>query len=790
MVRPGKNDHIHIKFPILPVDRNKEKKEQVIADVMEKYGVERKNITFEFVNKKTDSNGQRVSLTAEHVENIQTPQYQQGLFKDYMEANEVKNISLEEICEIDNAINALIEWDKYSKYNEYKIKSIEWDNFLSYGPNNQFDFDGYKGLVLLDGDPENQCGKTTFAVDLLRFAFFGETDKAKKKSEVFNDYLPETTDLSVKVRLEINGEDYIVHRAQTRVALEKRNAKNENNIPQDPKFYKVASDGETVLEDYTGKNEDTNKAIVAMLGTKEDYDLIIYADQDNLSEILRTGQTEMTKLLSRWLGLASVEEKEKKAKEQYKEISKKLITGDIASLSDEVKALKEDLKTHTAELKRLEKDIADSDKTLTELRTKKEALLRDLKPIDKSVEGLQISSIDLSIADKDKELSTKKESLVQINSEYEKVKDIVYNKDEQDTVRERIKGGNKFKGEQEVLVKYYEKLNEGIRDLITKGVCPTCHQKVDVVEQEKLIAANDAEKARYQSILDKAQKKIEQLEADFDKMEKAKTDVSTKTNLETKISAVSAQIEILDKDIRELNNKKEKVKTNEENARQNEKFESEINNIKATITEETKVNTGLKNDRNDHKTGKAVCDRDIKTKSELIQTIKRDNAIRAKWELYIKMLGGNGIIKYVLRKTLPVINAEVARLLEGLVDFTIELGISDENATIMWFNRNGNRFKMEPSTKKLSGYERVMASLALRMALAFIGNMPKPNMLVLDEVIGPVGKENFERFRTLLERILENYDTILHVCHESTAVDWHPRTIMVRKENNISYIDV
>ena len=41
---------------------------------------------------------------------------------------------------------------------------IKFDNFLSYGENNFFDFTKLNGMVLLNGEPANQSGKTTFAL--------------------------------------------------------------------------------------------------------------------------------------------------------------------------------------------------------------------------------------------------------------------------------------------------------------------------------------------------------------------------------------------------------------------------------------------------------------------------------------------------------------------------------------------------------------------------------------------------------------------------------------------------
>ena len=85
------------------------------------------------------------------IQNIQDPQFQLKLFQDYLDINNITNYDFDLIRQIDSEINAQIDYQIYDKYKRYSIKWIRWDNFLSYGTDNYFDFTSIKNLVLLSG---------------------------------------------------------------------------------------------------------------------------------------------------------------------------------------------------------------------------------------------------------------------------------------------------------------------------------------------------------------------------------------------------------------------------------------------------------------------------------------------------------------------------------------------------------------------------------------------------------------------------------------------------------------
>ena len=153
------------------------------------------------------------------------------------------------------------------------------------------------------------------------------------------------------------------------------------------------------------------------------------------------------------------------------------------------------------------------------------------------------------------------------------------------------------------------------------------------------------------------------------------------------------------------------------------------------------------------------------------------------WNLYNELVGKNGIIKIVLKRALPILNNEVERLLNGLCDFDVKLTIDDNNKICLDLIRDGVKMPIENSA---SGWETTISSIALRSALSSVATLPKNNILVLDEVLSGVSSENVDNVFKLFRRMLPNYDSIIHICHDTTLDNMHDQIIMVTKENNIS----
>jgi len=149
------------------------------------------------------------------------------------------------------------------------------------------------------------------------------------------------------------------------------------------------------------------------------------------------------------------------------------------------------------------------------------------------------------------------------------------------------------------------------------------------------------------------------------------------------------------------------------------------------------------------------------------------------------MVGKNGVSKMILKKTLPIINSELSRLLEDVCDFDVEVALTDKNEVIF----NIIKDDVISSLGGASGFEKTASALALRCVLGNISTMPRPNFLILDEILAGVASENYDNMRNLYSKIEKDYQFVLHVTHLDSIKDWHNNTIVISKHLNISTVN-
>ena len=87
-----------------------------------------------------------------------------------------------------------------------------------------------------------------------------------------------------------------------------------------------------------------------------------------------------------------------------------------------------------------------------------------------------------------------------------------------------------------------------------------------------------------------------------------------------------------------------------------------------------------------------------------------------------------------------------------------------------------------------SGFEKTLSSLALRCVLTRISCLPKPNIIVLDEVLGKVSNENLEKVSQFFSKVKEYFPIVMLITHNDMVKDWSEKILTITKKDNISYI--
>ena len=127
---------------------------------------------------------------------------------------------------------------------------------------------------------------------------------------------------------------------------------------------------------------------------------------------------------------------------------------------------------------------------------------------------------------------------------------------------------------------------------------------------------------------------------------------------------------------------------------------------------------------------------------------------------------------------LPRINAEILKILRGVVGFTVELEADHEsNSMDIYINYGDSKRIAELG----SGMEKMMASLAIRVALINVSSLPKTNILIIDEGFGALDETNLEACGRLLNSLKKWFRNILIISHVDAIKDCVDNTIDILK---------
>jgi DNA repair exonuclease SbcCD ATPase subunit len=172
--------------------------------------------------------------------------------------------------------------------------------------------------------------------------------------------------------------------------------------------------------------------------------------------------------------------------------------------------------------------------------------------------------------------------------------------------------------------------------------------------------------------------------------------------------------------------------------------------------------------------------------TDLISKIIEESEKEKIYKIYLECFGKNGISKLILRTMLPHINSELERLLQDSAMFKLDIRVSDKNEVEFWMIDNNTG--IEKLMVSGSGYERTIASLALRAVLSKVCSLPKPNIIVMDEIFGKISNENLDMVGEFFVKIKDYFEKIFVVTHNPLVSQWANNSIKIKKDDNISYI--
>jgi DNA repair exonuclease SbcCD nuclease subunit/ABC-type Mn2+/Zn2+ transport system ATPase subunit/tetratricopeptide (TPR) repeat protein len=721
-------------------------------------------------------------------ENLRDVQVQEDLMKEYLKDYEVEKETLEEVFKLNQHFNKIVEENEEVARNiNWKLKSFKWDNLFNYGDGNAVDFDRLGGIVGLFG--KNFSGKSS-VVDAILFTLFGTTTKNERKNlNVIN----QNKDVGRGVlEIEVGDKLYTIERTAEKYTkkLKGQETIEAKTILEFQVYDKVT--GETTSLNGITRSQ-TDAKIRKHFGTIEDFAVSSLASQHGALAFIEEGSTKRKEIIAKFLDLEFLEKKFKLAKDESVDTRALLKKVEGREYEEEIQE-EQVLLAEAKEESEKNKSLCDSlRKEIIDLRTK-------VNDVTREIEATPTEVIDHKKLTRDHK--KKKTELAAFESKIKTQEAEILLKEERFTKSQKflkmIDIDQTIKSREEIVEKKLEigRLTEEVRrieqkqKLLDSVPCgdgfPTCRFIRDAIVH---VGNKKEVDTRMSSVMTELANLDEgEIEKQFSYYEKAQT---LATALEREISSEKLSVEKkrshvahlqhvvkrLEEKINAYNENKEAIDNLENLLKRRGKYEVEIESKEGSIQECEKKTLVL------YKRVGSAEQRveSIREQRDAHESLRREFSA---FQLFMRCVHPNGIPYDIIKKKIPVINQEIAKVLANIVDFEIyfETEKNKLNIFIKHPKHEGRPIEMA------SGAEKTMAAMAIRLALLSVSSLPKSDFFVLDEPGTALDEENMEGFIRILELIKVYFKNVILISHLDSLKDCVDMQIVIDKKDSYARI--
>jgi DNA repair exonuclease SbcCD ATPase subunit/DNA repair exonuclease SbcCD nuclease subunit len=655
----------------------------------------------------------------------------------------------------------------------WSLKSIEFDNLYRYGPGNKLNLEVLDGVVGVFG--KNKTGKSSLVGALLYTLFNGsDRDGITRNGHIMNQ---SKNHCQAKAVISVDGTDYVIERSSARTELPKKGKKSGEQF--DPEktetklsFYRLTPSGRVELNGIN--REDTDKAIRRLLGSPDDFLATSVATQRRMESFIDEGPTARKTILNRFLDLEVFETLHSYAKEETASLTAKMAALPLMD-QEEGEALND-------KIAELEKDISNIDNDLVEFRAldaQQQGWLakNDTLHINRNLNALReelaqkkqlLSKYKVQRVTFAQNVAAMKENIAAFSAKIERTNPAEFT----DGVKRLAELTAKFNTTDGLVREVSDRLQNQEKNVRKLSLVPCgdsfpeCRYIKDAHEDKKILGNTQQKLAELSSVLkelteavkaekeqrfaekllqyNEAKSKLQLLEANL-KTEEAK--LQSLDNLEVvaaeAVARLIPQVEELEAELNTYN--LEAIKEMERKCR-------ELKDKLAFMERQKGANVALlaKLQVRQEMMEKAAVDREA-----LAKELKVLESVQAAFHR-------NGIPAIVLKTQLPAINQEIDQLLGGLVDFRIIFETEPGSNSLDILIEDGH------SKRPLelgSGMEKMIASIAIRVALVNLSNLPKADIFIIDEGFNALDEEHVGKCLELLQGLKQHFKTILVISH-------------------------
>ena len=762
-----------------------------LAILHKKYGIKEMVVTRTDALYKRD----RVRNKTISVGDVSNSDVQFNLIREYLEANHhVTDDVLLKIKNINESLNQHIPEEEVYRNVNWKLKHFEFENMFSYGDSNKVDFTKLNGIVGIFAP--NASGKSSL-LDALSFCLFDTCTRAFRAENVLNN---KKNSFSCKLNFEVDGREYYIEK--------KAKKQRKGNVKVDIDFYTMDDLGEKVS--MNGDQRRTTQAnIRKVIGTYEDFILTALSSQTKNSVFIDKTQKEKKTLLAQFMGLEIFDKLWQSASDEIKDVAAVLKNFKQNDWERELSEIKEQKEVFEEKHKKLTEAQDVINKATNAQQEKIKDLNRKLKSIDKSVSNIDDledeketikKSLD-SLLEQREQLSMKSKNIISTQSvvgdkliyhENNKTEDLYKVALDKDKDGQELKLKlERLKDKVKVKVEKIQKLG----DLEYDEDCDYCMKNpftLDAIETKKSI---NEDKNKVKDLLLKIDQYNNWHNNDFQKLINENNDFSKSKDdfqkIKTLINELRQNVQILDEKEKNYNNQKtfnaDKIKKyyeQEQDIVYNKNVEKEIEESEKDLKDLNYKSDKVVSEVNSVYAEIKVLDNKRKNILDNIDKVADLEKKYEAYEYYLDAVKRDGVPYELITKALPTIEGEVNNILAQLVDFQMIFEMDGKNINNYIVYDDDNVWPLELS----SGMERFISSLAIRVGLINVSNLPRSNFLAIDEGWGTMDSDNLNSVYNLFQYLKTQFQFTLIVSHIDSMRDAVDTLLEVKKEKDFSNI--
>ena len=762
---------------------------KALAIIHHRYGI--KDVTITKVDRRDvgSSNNEMV------IGDVNDTDYQYELIEDYLKRNHaITDETLVKIKKLNEEINNELPPARVKRNINWKLKHFEFSNMFCYGENNYVDFTQLDGIVGMFAP--NASGKSTL-LDALSFCLFDITSRTTRAASVLNN---RKNNFYCKVNFEVGGLDYFIERKASKRA-------RDGHVKVNVNFWMIDDKGQTISLN-GDQRRTTNYNINQVVGTYEDFILSTLSTQNNFTVFIDKTQKERKELLSTFMGTdifdslyQSANDKISETQTLLRDFSKVDYSKNLAELQKQTTLLQV---KQTDLLSKKEKQVEKQNKLNNKIikLTKKLKVVDDnIQDIDKLEKDLISQSSDFKevIKDIDKTLS----EFNDISNLLDEIETTI-TQYESDNINEQYSEFQTLQQSRDEFQIEIDKLKVEVRNKLDKteklkGVtwdedCEHCMSNpltIDARETEKNLEKDKELAAAYLEKKNKMDKEIEALNPIIEQKEKYDEYKSSlveaefrerelKTNLQyfkERKKNINSSIETIEQDIKQYNEQKSNIKYNK-------KIKEDIQVVQNDLDDVEDVIVNLTSDITEVHADIKVGDSEMKNINNKIKEIEELENKNQAYRYYLDAVRRDSVPYELLEKAIPTIEGEINNILGQLVDFQMSLEMDGKNINSNIVYDDVNQWPLELS----SGMERFISSLAMRVGLINVSNLPRSNFLAIDEGWGTMDSDNINSVYNLFQYLKGQFQFALIVSHVDSMRDAVDTLLEITKDTEFSKI--